>query len=49
LEETGGRRLGDLGNGAPRDFPRERKDLREVAKSGLNPDHWIWKRHEEWD
>jgi hypothetical protein len=42
-EETGGKRSGDPGVGAPGGFPRENKNLREVVKSGLNPDRWIWK------
>jgi hypothetical protein len=46
-EETGGERSGDLGVRAPEDFPRENGNLREVAKSGVNPDHWIWKGHVE--
>jgi hypothetical protein len=46
-EETGGRRSGDPRVGAPGGFPRENKDLHEVAKSGLNPDRWIWRGHVE--
>jgi hypothetical protein len=30
-----------------KDFPREKEKLHEVAKSRVNPDHWIWKGHVE--
>jgi hypothetical protein len=42
-EETGGKRSGDPGVGAPGCFPRANRNLHEVARSGLNPDRWIWK------
>jgi hypothetical protein len=29
----------------PKDFPREKRNLCEVAKSRVNPDHWMWKGH----
>jgi hypothetical protein len=46
-EEICGERSRDLGVGAPRGFPRANKNLWEVVKSGLNPNHWIWKGHVE--
>jgi hypothetical protein len=46
-EEIGGERSGDSGVGAPRGLLREKKNLRKVEKSGLNPDRWIWKGHVE--
>jgi hypothetical protein len=46
-EEIGGKISGDLGVGALGGLPRENRNLREVVKSGLNPDHCIWKGHME--
>jgi hypothetical protein len=46
-EETCGKRSGDLRVNALKYFPRENGSLREVMKSGVNPDHWIWKGHVE--
>jgi hypothetical protein len=42
-EEAGGRILRGSGEGTLGGLPRENKDLCEVAKSDLNPDHWLWK------
>jgi hypothetical protein len=39
------KRLEDLGDRVPKDFPRAKGNLCEVVKSGVNPDHWIWKGH----
>jgi hypothetical protein len=42
-EETSGKISKDPGVRTLGGFPRENKNLRKVAKSGLNPDCWIWK------
>jgi hypothetical protein len=39
--------LEDLGDTLQEDFPRARRNLRKVMKSGENLDCWIWKGHVE--
>jgi hypothetical protein len=46
-EKTGGERSGDPGDRVLKYFHREKGNLHEVMKSGVNLDHWIQKGHVE--